>query len=87
MSIGGIWLRLGHDGRFAPAGDGAASSPGDGSLVVTNFTGQDPGQCINAVHAAGAIPLPVTGRWTVSYLALQVAIQNGTRVAFTPTTA
>jgi len=81
---GGMYFRLGHDGRFAYVPD-AASSPSDGSLMVTDI---DPSASlsaiINAIHGGGSVPLPIAGRWTVAYPALMLAIHNGTRVAFTP---
>lgn len=90
VSLGGLYLRLGHDGPFAPIGDiGLGASPGDGCLVVTNLSGAaayDPGVVVNALNQGGAVPLPIQGRWTVSFAALTAAIAAGTRVALTPFT-
>lgn len=88
MSLGGWWFRLGHDGRFAFIGEvGLGGSPGDGALVVTGYGGNNTSEVVSALHAGGAVPLPITGRWTVSYGALLTAIQGGTRAVLTPTTA
>jgi hypothetical protein len=87
-NLGGYWYRLGHDGRFAYVGDiGLGASPGDGCVCVVNYFGNDVGAPLVALYAAGAIPLPISGRWKVDYQALMFAIQAGNRVILTPTTS
>lgn len=85
MSQGGYYYRL-EGGKFLYCGDiGFGSSPGDLTVCVTG--GPDNTTVQSLLHAWGALPLPLTGRWTVTYNALVAASIAGTRVVLTPTTA
>jgi hypothetical protein len=89
MATGGMYFQLGHDGRVAYVPEiGLGTLPGNNSITVTGpFDSPDPGIVIDALHAAAAIPLPVTGRWMIAYEALKQAVQSGTRVVLIPITS
>ena len=69
-------------GRFIPAGD-SGGSLGDGTCIVTG-SAPDLHTACAALNAAGSVPMPLAGRWSVSYAALATAVQGGARIALTP---
>jgi hypothetical protein len=85
MSAGGIYYRL-EGGRFLYTGEvGTGGSPGDSTVCVTGAV--DPTVTLALLHANGALPLPIAGRWTVTYAALLAAQVSGNRAVLSATSA
>jgi hypothetical protein len=55
----------------------------DGLILVTGIVPADPGAVILALNQAAAVALPIAGKYTVNYQALQAAIASGGRIVLT----
>ena len=66
---------------------GLGGSPSDGTVCVTGSTADlnQTAQLLNS--GVAALPVPVTGRWTVTWLALLAAQAAGNRALLVSTTA
>ena len=65
---------------------GLGGSPGDGTCVVTGVLA-DATAIALLLNTYAAVPVPMSGRWMVTYQALLTAQNNGTRATLVPTTA
>jgi hypothetical protein len=82
MATGGLYVTFETTGVLRPLPSEIGSSPGDGSILVTDLGGvNDPAVVINALYRGAAVPLPIAGRYTVSLQAVNAAITGGTRIA------
>ncbi len=82
-ALPGASFRLDSTGRviaIMPDSGGQA----DGLIQITGSLPSDPAAVILALHTAGAIALPIVGKYTVNYQTLANAAAMGTRLVLTP---
>ncbi len=83
MAAAGLYVTLDRTttGALRPSPPETGISPGDGSILVTDLNGtNDPTEVINLLNRGVAVPLPITGKFTVSLEAVKVAVAAGSGV-------
>ena len=83
VAIPGATFRLDSTGRAIPVSPDNGGLA-DGLIQVTGVVPADPGVVILALNQGGAVPLPISGKYTCNFQALQAAVAAGTRLILTP---